>query len=194
MSVRSNLHHACLAAALALALPAVAHATDGPDGPAQFNPALLPFQAEATGDSMTPLATDAYYFIPASAFNRLESATESKYVAGGCIRVTGGFRFVATDMQVPDGSGIYGLRVYYKDTDASNQITGWIVTYNGDSLYENLVAVPSDAQAGYGSKYLGITPNPIVDNFAHAYSINVGQTGSSASTAFCGVRVFYSTP
>ncbi|MCK9538932.1 hypothetical protein [Dokdonella sp.] len=194
MNVRLSIHPLCLAAVLALALPAAAQAIDGPNGPPSFDPALMQFQAESTNDAATPLATDSYYFIPASAFNRIQSNTETTYVAGGCIRITGGFRFATTDMQIPTGSSIYGLRVYYKDTDASNMVRGWITTYDGNSVYDELVAVESEVSVGHGSKYLGVTPRPIVDNFAHAYSIDIGQTGSSASTAFCGARVFYSTP
>ncbi len=148
--------------------------------------------AEAAAAQANPLATFKYYFVPASAFTRRASSNVTTYVSGGCIQAKSDF--AVSDIQIENGASIVGLRVYYKDTDASNSVTAYVTAYDGSGTTTDYGPVSSTAQAGYGSVYFGIDPNVVVNNSANSYVFNVMQSGPSATTAICGARLFYSIP
>ncbi|MBC6941783.1 MAG: hypothetical protein DWB45_03540 [Xanthomonadales bacterium] len=186
-------------AALVAAGPSLAQVSDGPlahsttgstsGGQIQFGPddAL-----EASFAAARPFLTWKYYFVPASAMVRRSSSDVSTYVGTGCIRATSDF--VVSDIQIEDGASMAVLRVYYKDTDASNHVNAYVTSYDAAGGFTDYGPAQSDPAAGYGTAAFTFSPYLVTDNAARSYVFNVRQAGTSTSTAICGVRLFYSIP
>lgn len=179
------------AGTLLASFAAVSQAGEG-EGRISFAPAMTP-GSEHAPDSITP--TSAYYFVPASTFNRRSSMASTSDAGAGCIKMNGptyNGGAIAADIQIPNGSSLLGVRYYYADTSATNSITLTLTSFDGASNYSDLVLGVSPAQVGYNSDYLTLASPVIVDNYLSSYVIQAYPSGSSPT--FCGARVFYSVP
>lgn len=147
---------------------------------------------EASFAAAAPSVTWKYYFVPAAAMVRRNSSDQSNYVSAGCIRATSDF--VVSDIQIEDGASMAVLRVYYKDTDASNIVTAFTTSYDAAGGFTDHGNVSSDPASGYGNAAVTFSPYVVVDNTTRSYVFNVRQSGASTSTAICGARLFYNIP
>lgn len=195
MNVKPYGLFACVA--LLTAGPCLAHDSDHLQGMATATAgqplAFGPDDALESGiAAASPLVTWKYYFVPAVAMVRRSSSDVSNYVSGGCIRATSDM--VVSDIQIEDGASIAVVRLYYKDTDASNSVTAWLTSYDAEGGYIDHGSVSSDAATGYGNKAVTLSPPVVVSNSGRSYVLNLRQLGTSTSMQMCGARVFYSIP
>jgi hypothetical protein len=95
-------------------------------------------------------------------------------------------------LDIPQGSRIDYLRVFYYDT-SSNNSTAWITTYDGAGSFSDLTYVLSEGNSGYGtnlSDYVG----HVVDTTNDAYVLNWRSSQPDSSLRLCGLRVAYHLP
>ena len=140
-----------------------------------------------------PSATASFYHLPGSALTPVDGATTLTYDLMGCVHATAGASYLLNaPLEIPDGSTIVLMRLYYDDTSASS-INGWITRYNeAGTGYEDLVSVASSGSAGHGSNYGDL--NHIVDTYGYSYVVNVRLNSASSTLQVCGIRVMYYAP
>lgn len=156
----------------------------------------MPDQGEPLDDqerfpNLSPSAE--FYHIPGSALTPVDSTTSLVYDNMGCVHASAGASYLLNaPLEIPDGSQIVLLRLYYDDTSASN-INGWITRYNeAGTDYEDLVSVDSIGTGGHGSNYGDL--DHIVDTYGWSYVLNVRLNASSSALQVCGLRVMYYSP
>lgn len=138
-------------------------------------------------------STNYYYFFAAgSVFRPRDSSTGWDYQGNGCISARGGNDLFTIHLEIPTGSQIEWLRIFYYDTSSANS-QAWVTTYNAQGALTDLTTVTSTGTSGYGT---ALSPQifHVVDNLNNAYVLNwtPGTTGSSMR--LCGLRVAYRLP
>lgn len=126
-----------------------------------------------------------YQFIAGSAFAPRDTSIDVSYVGGGCVYGSG---FLSTDVQLPDGVQLQGVRMYYFDDDPSTTVGVFITAYDSMGGLDDLRYGGSSFDTGYTNEYFNLDTPHTVDNFTNALVLNV-QTG--AGTQFCGARLYY---
>ncbi len=135
-----------------------------------------------------PLAVFKYQFVAGSAFNSRTSSQSVTYAGAGCINSSAA---VTTDLQLPDGAEIYGVRTYYYNMGQPGDVTTFLTVYDGAGNYVDLLAAPSTFDSGYASQHFPLDPNEIVDNLSQSYVLTAR---TSTDVLICGMRVFYAIP
>lgn len=112
--------------------------------------------------------------------------------SGGCIYNTTGSAFGVfnTPVDLPNGTVIEIVRMYYHDTSASNS-TGWFTIYD---LYGNIVdefSVLSAGSTGYSFSDTAAI-NHVIDHTLYSYVLNWRPVVAGATMQLCGFRIFYS--
>jgi hypothetical protein len=133
-----------------------------------------------------------YVFVAGSAFRPRASTTTWSYSGLGCVSVGSGNELFTAPLHLPEGSRIDYLRLYYRDTSASNSIA-WITNYDAAGAFTDLTTASSADAVGYGtalSPYVG----HVVDNASRSYSINWQANQTGTSMQLCGLRVAYRLP
>lgn len=133
--------------------------------------------------------TFSYYHIAGSAFTTRDSTSGWDYDSVGCVSLANGSELFTASLELPEGARIDYLRLFYRDTSASNGTT-WITTYNGAGNFADLTSVSSAGNSGYGttlSPYLG----HIVDNASQSYVLNWQAAQTGTTMQLCGMRVAY---
>jgi hypothetical protein len=155
----------------------------------------IPALAEAKEPAAVPLVVWSqfrYINISGSTLRPRASATDWTYPGGGCISASGANDIFNIHLPVPHGSRIDYLRLYYYDTSAGNS-RAWVTTYNGAGVANDVTAVDSTGNAGYGttlSPYVGHVVNTVNNSYVLNWRAN--QTGSTMR--LCGLRVAYRDP
>jgi hypothetical protein len=143
--------------------------------------------------ALFPQATASFYHIAGSTLIPVDSATNLVYDLMGCVHASAGATYLLNaPLNIPNGSHIAVLRLYYNDTSASD-MNGWITRY--DELgtdFEDLVGVTSTGSGGHGSNYGDL--DHIVDTYGWSYVLNVRLNVSSSALQVCGMRVMYYPP
>jgi hypothetical protein len=166
-------------------------ATDASEAPAVA-------RAAAPGAERAPDAPEgggfSYYYVSGATLEARDSATGWDYSGTGCKYTIGGTdRIVNTELQIPDGSTIKYLRIYYNDTSAGSDVQGFITRYDAGTGTEDVVSVSSTGAGGVGTA-LSAEITHVVDNFGYAYVL-IGWPGASSSQVqICGLRVAYYAP
>ncbi|HOE34160.1 MAG TPA: hypothetical protein PLG84_03605 [Anaerolineaceae bacterium] len=141
-----------------------------------------------------PQWTDFYYDFSAGATLRPRaSLTNWAYWGGGCIYPSKGNDLFTLPLNLPQGSRIDYLRLFFYDASASVDGSAWITIYDGAGDVTDLINVDSAGSAGYGyavSPYLG----HVVDNVNYAYVLNYANGTTGSSIRLCGLRVAYRLP
>jgi len=135
-----------------------------------------------------------YEFVPGSTLRpRNSNTTWASSGSGGCIyAVANAGDIFNLPLELPQGSRIDYLRIYYYDTSASNS-TAWVTYYDGEGGYVDLPTssgVSSSGNAGYDmnlSTYMG----HIVNNGSSAYAFNWRPNVAGNTMMLCGLRVAY---
>jgi hypothetical protein len=111
----------------------------------------------------------------------------------GCVHVSAGATYLLNaPLEIPHGSQIVLLRLYYDDTSASN-INSWITRYNEYGTgFEDLVSVSSLGDGGHSSNYGNL--DHIVDTYNWRYVLNVRLNDPNSGLQVCGMRVMYYAP
>jgi hypothetical protein len=162
------------------------------------DPAVSANQATESPSATPPAAgisaTANFYHIPGSALTPVDSATTLAYDSMGCVHATAGAGYLLNaPLEIPNGSRIVLLRLYYDDTSASDDVNGWITRYNeAGTSFEDLVSVTSTGSAGHGSNYGDL--DHIVDTYGWSYVLNARLNVASSALQVCGLRVMYYPP
>lgn len=150
------------------------------------------------GEPGAPGATFSYYMVPGATLRGRASSTGTAYDGLGCIHTTSGSgtgRIVNTELILPNNAIIKYLRVYYRDTDAANNVAGYVTRYTPGQAANDLVTVNSgnSFSGGYGFAVSGeITQT--VNNTSYAYTLIAWPSANSANVQICGLRVAYYAP
>jgi hypothetical protein len=176
--------------------PAKSSAPGAPGTSSQGTEAqLLPAPGAQLDDlSLFPeAATARFYHIPGSVLTPVSSATALTYGSYGCVYATAGATsLLNAPLEIPHGSQIVLMRVYYDDTSAAN-LYGWITRYNSYGTgFQDLVGVPSLGNSGHGTNYGDL--DHIVDTYDWSYVLNVSLGTASSGLQICGIRVMYYPP
>jgi hypothetical protein len=145
--------------------------------------------------SLFPDAAAAqFYHVTGPALRPTSTALTLFYDGFGCVHATAGAsELLQAPLEIPDGSRIVLLRLYFNDTSPTDNIGSWISHYNEDGVgYSDLVYVPSTVSSGYGSNYGNL--DHIVDTYSWRYVLNVRLHVASSELQLCGIRVMYHLP
>jgi hypothetical protein len=146
-----------------------------------------------------PDATLQYYSsyrIIGSALRPRESnVTYTVLSDGGCIYATSGDDWTVWNapLSLPDGSQVDYLRIYYDDTNADADLSGWFTIYD---LYGKMVDewwVTSEGSTGTGYWDTDLIEHTI-DYSSYSYVVNFRPVDVGSSLALCGFRIFYYPP
>ena len=163
---------------------------DAATWPAAAWPAVVP--PDAPDES--PDGGFSYFYVPGTTLRARDSATGWDYSGTGCAFSVGGTdRILNTELQIPEGSTIKYLRIYYNDTSVADDVVGYISRYDTGTSTEDLISVASTGAGGVGTA-LSAEITHVVDNFGYAYVL-IGWPGASSSQVqICGLRVAYYAP
>jgi hypothetical protein len=137
-----------------------------------------------------------YYVAGAELVPRDTAGTTKDYTGAGCSFVTAGSdRIMNTGLHLPDGAILKYLRIFYNDTNATQDVLGYITRYDAGTSTNDLISVSSTGSGGVGTALSAeLMVNNVVDNFGHAYVL-IGWPDVVGSTVqVCGLRVAYYPP
>jgi len=156
--------------------PPPAHYTDGAG--ADLDPA----------SGLAPEATSHYLFIAGSALTPRDSSSTVTYPGAGCTTVSSA---LTTDLQLPHGSTLVGVRTFYYDNAAAGSVVTWVTRYDGMGDLTDLLSATLVHSTGYNNAYATLPTPEVINNTSYAYVLTV-NTGTG--TRICGLRVYYTTP
>ena len=143
-------------------------------------------------DPFSPNLT--YYFAAGSSLHSADYTMRQDYQSGACIAaVDTGAQFFTLSLNLPQGSRIDYLRLYYYDTDAANNSVANIRKYDASGNYTEITSVNSSGSGGYGTA-LGGLANHVVDNASGAYVLNWWPIVTGSTMQLCALRVAYRLP
>ena len=180
-----------MAASVALMLAAgSAFAGDGVIDGSETAAPLASWSIEAAPMDADPSAVLAlqYLFIAGSALTPRNSADTVVYDGAGCTHTNAA---LTTDLQLPEGSTLLGVRVYYYDNAASGSVTLFVTRYDGAGGSDDILMSPLAHATGYSDTYVALATPEVINNLSYSYVLTV-NTGTG--TRICGLRAFYSTP
>jgi len=151
---------------------------------------------QGTGD-LAPNAswsTFEYIYVAGSALRTRDSAQDwANSASGGCIYATTlASEVMNLHLDIPTGSRIDYLRIYFYDANATNS-TAWVTTYNGASGIVDIASASTSGSGGYGTN-LGAYVGHVVDNGNNAYVLNWRPSVTGNTMMLCGLRVAYRLP
>ena len=133
-----------------------------------------------------------YSFAIGSTMQPRDSDSGWSYDGPGCVSLVNGSDLFTLHVDLPEGSRVDFLRLFYYDTSASNS-KAFLTTYDGAGGFEDLTSVDSAGDAGYGttlSPYLG----HVVDNSDQGYELIWVANTTGSSMRLCGMRIAYRLP
>ncbi len=151
----------------------------------------LPTEA-ASQIAATVWSNFQYVFVAGSTFTPRASATTWGYPGAGCVHVAAGGDLFTLPLNLPQGSRIDYLRLYYYDTSANNS-TAWITVYDGAGATVDLISVGSTGNVGYGTT-LSAYSGHLVNNASNSYVLNWRANQTGTTMRLCGMRVAYRVP
>ena len=162
--------------------PAVSEQVGVASAPAQVEQETLGPQA--------PDATTYYYHVRGADLYSVDSATDSKYVTGGCTYRSAGGTGLTFPVLVQPGSILKGIRVFYVDNDASN-LTAYLVRYDdgGGAL---TLATATSSGASSSVRYMDSpTISHTVDLYNYSYALVFQPGVNNNLSQLCGIKVNY---
>ena len=156
--------------------------------PSQYTGTAGPDEAEVTS-TLAPEATSHYLFVAGSALVPRSGSTTVTYNGAGCVSAVGDY--LTTDLQLPAGSTLEGVRTYYYDNAATGSVSSAITRYDGSGGFLDLLIPTLPHATGYANGYNVLATPEVIDNVTYSYVL-LASTGTG--TRICGLRVFYSTP
>jgi hypothetical protein len=136
-----------------------------------------------------------YVHVAGSALRPRDSSVEwGTSGSGGCLYNVSGSTSVIFNvhLDIPDGSRIDYLRIYYYDDDTTNNSRAWVTSYDDEGGLTDVVTVASDGDTGYGTM-LSAEIAHVVDMLNNSYVLN-WRPYASGNMALCGLRVAYRLP
>jgi hypothetical protein len=156
---------------------------------------IAPDENVGTADVGSALlsSTFSYYMVPGSAFHGKSSTAAYAYVSAGCIYSTSAAEQFIAELHIPNGSEIKYLRIYYRDTNATELVTGYITSISPGVSSLDLVNVSSTGSSGFGTA-ISVEKTETVDTSLYAYTLIFWPTIADNTIQFCGMRVAYYAP
>ncbi|KAA3638318.1 MAG: hypothetical protein DWP95_12945 [Proteobacteria bacterium] len=136
-----------------------------------------------------------YYLNIAAAGSTVNiSADDYAYAGAGCINFDTAAGFLETNIHLPDGHRIIGVRYFYKDGDTgSSHIQFYRASSNG--FFNSLLILDSTGNSGtYTSVYDALAPTHYVNNAENAYVMRFYTSTTGLDQQMCGARLYMSTP
>jgi hypothetical protein len=93
-------------------------------------------------------------------------------------------------VQLPEGSRVDYLRLYYYDTHPSRDSSAWLTSYDDQGSFSDLAYVTSSGEGGYGtelSPFLG----EMIDTVGSSYVLNWRPNDLGTELKLCGLRIAY---
>ena len=176
--------------------PAVGGASESaPTDSADWEALMAGPQPDKTGNAegKAPEWTDFYYkFIAGSALRPRDSSSGWRYDSVGCVYRSSGSELFTQNLDIPDGARIDYLRLFYRDTSASNA-TAWITNYDGAGNFTDLTSVNSAGNSGYGTTLSPLLSH-VTNTASRSYVVNWEPAQNGNTMQLCGVRVAYRLP
>lgn len=186
-TLRALLRYVPVVAAAALLAGTAAFAGDsGEPISAPFSP-LDP----STEEELAPTEAVTYEFmsIAATTLSPYNSSYSYDYSGAGCRYNDGpGTAYSDIDIQVPNGSIIDYLRVYYIDNDAVNDVDALLYEFDGGGSFRQIADARGSGTPGAGSAGSGLFHH-MVDNANHSLVVRIANHGTDSSLAACRVRL-----
>lgn len=172
---------------------------DAPVTSSQGAEAQLPTVPGAPLDDrvLSPDVTAQYYHIPGSVLMPVDSSTTLAYDYMGCVHAeTGGANLLNAPLDIPSGSTLTGMRLYYVDSNASTNVQAWITRYDMDGTdYDDIINITSSGSSGRGNVWGDVNPTmDVLDTYSWSYVLNVRVNSASNTLQICGLRVMYYPP
>lgn len=134
-----------------------------------------------------------YFFAAGSSLHSADYLMRSDYQPGACVAaVDSGAQFFTLNLDLPQGSRIDYLRLFYYDTNASDG-QAQLRKYDGAGNLVDVSIVSSTGAAGYGT-ILSAYAGSIVDNMNGSYVLNWWPIATGSTMQLCGMRVAYRMP
>lgn len=125
------------------------------------------------------------------------SSTVFKTNAAGGVAVTGSSsRYMHAPVHLPDGAQVSGIRFYYYDNQALEDMTARLFRNNDANVgaRTTLALVAPSGATGYGDIYAAVSPASVIDNGRYNYEIEVNWSAGSSDLRVMGVTVYYTNP
>jgi hypothetical protein len=133
--------------------------------------------------------TTSYLFVAGSAFTARDSAAPVVYTGAGCINSAS--NFVVTDLQLPAGASVLGIRSYYYNNGQATSVTTALTSYDGAGGFTDQIVANSTLNIGYADEYTAAAAPVLIDNASLFYLL---LATTPVNLQFCGIRVFYQNP
>jgi hypothetical protein len=146
---------------------------------------------------LSPNVTAQYYHVPGSVLMPVDSSTTLAYDYMGCVHAkTGGANLLNAPLDIPSGSTLTGMRLYYVDSNASANVQAWITRYDMDgTTFDDIINIASSGSSGRGNVWGDVDPAMgVLDTYSWSYVLNVRVNSASNTLQICGLRVMYYPP
>ena len=140
-----------------------------------------------------PNVAYSYYQVSGATFQGKSSTATYAYDSAGCIHLTSGAEQVIIEMDIPNGSVIKYLRLYYRDSNASEVVSGYVTNINPGVSSTDLVSVSSSGSSGYGTALSAEITHTVNTNL-FAYNLIGWPSINDNTVQLCGMRVAYFAP
>lgn len=164
------------------------HGENAAQGEVGFDGAFGEDALAMDGTSLRSASGNQYQFIAGSAFTARASSQVIQYPGAGCTYTNGA---VTTNLQLPEGAEILGVRTYYYNNgEPGNAVATYLTSYDGEGGYTDYLYTSSTKSNGYHNElHQPVSPIP-VDNYSNAYVLTATMTTGSG-LRFCGMRILY---
>ena len=158
----------------------------------------LPPDENTITDAASPSASFTYFQVTGATLRGRNSTTGYLYDGVGCSHTTAGVgagMILNTEAAIPDGSVIKYLRVYYKDTNPTNGVEGFITRYQPGVAAVDLVhAGSTDAFSDGFGFVVSSEITETVNNSTYAYTLIGWPDDNNVANQICGLRIAYYQP
>ena len=132
--------------------------------------------------------------IPVDAFSVLDSGTTWTWdpTTSGRYRTGGSAPYFHAPVNLPSGAHIYTVAFEVADFDAVNDISSWIVDYDGSSAGNPSIytfVAGSSGSGGWG--YIFASVDITVDNFNHSYALEVSMASNAGLHILRRASIYY---
>jgi hypothetical protein len=151
---------------------------------------------EAIDSSEAASGIETFLRTAGSIFTPRDSTTTFSYSGGGCMQRNSnlGDSWFTMNIQVPDGSEIEFLRVYFYDNDSTYNINSELWAFDGAGGASLIAEADSSGSPGFSSAGSGFFSH-FVDNLNESLVVVASiQGGVGGNLQLCGVRIRYQAP
>jgi hypothetical protein len=142
----------------------------------------------ACGTSIASAEPFSYLRVAGSSFVPRDGSTKLAYGAAGCVLLASGAPWIVYPVQLPTGSRIVSMRVYYYDVAPNTWLTAALTRYNGSGgITDEVFFDVADNSSGYSTHDRAMDLR--INNQESATQILVSFSDAMPSLRLCGVRL-----